>query len=69
MQEIIQKTEEFLNRYKIDAGQIDMDQLIASFLSEMEKGLQVIRSSRRYSDLYRDKRPFRSPAVIASCIA
>lgn len=39
MHEIIKKTEEFLNRSKIDADQVDMDQLITSFLSEMEKGL------------------------------
>ena len=45
MQEIVQKTEEFLNRYKIDADQIDMDQLITSFLSEMEKGLAGDRRS------------------------
>ena len=39
MHELIKKTEEFLNRSKIDADQVDMDQLITSFLSEMEKGL------------------------------
>lgn len=39
MQEIIQRTEQFLARYKIDADQIEMGDLIQSFQSEMERGL------------------------------
>src|SRR5690554_3430637 len=39
MQEIIRRTEQFLARYKIDADQIEMGDLIQSFQSEMERGL------------------------------
>lgn len=45
MHEIVRKTEEFLNRFKIDADQIDMEMLVSSFLTEMEKGLAGDRNS------------------------
>ncbi len=39
MSDCVQKTEEFLRRRGIDPSTVDMEHLLNTFLSEMEKGL------------------------------
>ena len=45
MSKIVQKTEEFLTRWGVDAASVDMKQLLDTFLREMENGLEDQNSS------------------------